>query len=206
MEELVNVYFSQFKKYREIPYSRLKEMGEYIIKKYGEDSITVYEKLVYLLFGEGEVGDELALYTSIFERNTTIGQYREMVLKGISKLMDVLKEDGVWKEVNNYHITVYYSLYLKFLVKLYLKLYDMKLSDPNVRTADAKEKFVINAVNLAVVLLSIPLVMYLKDGKVFPYISELTGLLLYAMAEPPLPSTDSLGYYFFSRIHSDLRI
>ncbi|WP_149528203.1 hypothetical protein [Sulfuracidifex tepidarius] len=193
-------------------------MREYLVKKYEENIISIMESTLSLLGGNeeeapevldnvNEIGEDIKLYNSIIEHNTTIGQYRDIIIRGLEKLIESLSknEDKFWKEVMNssslnFQITIYYSLYLKFLTKAYLRLTELKV-DPNMKTAECPKKRILGAVNSLVGILGTPLIMYVKENRIYPYISDLTGILLYVTKDEVLPSGNSLGYYLFSRIH-----
>ena len=213
-------YFNQFqdKKYRNFPTELINKMQDYLIRKYEENFLSIMESTLLLLRGDedalsrvlnevNKIWEELNLYNSIVEHNTTIGQYKDMIMKGIENLIKILSEneDKFWKEVlnsasPNFQITTYYSLYLEFLTKTYVRLKELKVN-PNVKTADCPKKDVLNVVNSLVGILGIPLIMYIRENKIYPYISELIGLLLYATRDEVLLPSRSLGYYLFSRIH-----
>jgi len=136
-------------------------------------------------------------YYRMLENDTT----KEDMLNELQKLINGLREneEEFYKEVLNSHnpnflITAYYSLYLRFITKVYLKL------QASI-TEDSRIKDIFNTVGF----FGIPLLIYLKKKEVFPYISELSGALLHALVadRTPMPSKDSLGYYLFLKLHAD---
>jgi hypothetical protein len=133
-----------------------------------------------------------------------------MVMNELQKLIDGLKknEEEFYKEVlnsdnPNFLITTYYSLYLRFVTTVYLKLHKTNITNPNIKTKDCRIKDIFNITNFLVGFFGMPILIYIKKKEVFPYISELSGALLHALVadRTPMPSKDSLGYYLFSKIH-----
>jgi hypothetical protein len=146
------------------------------------------------------------------ENNTTIGEYINIVMGKLQKLIDELKknEEEFYKEIlnsdnPNFLITTYYSLYLRFVTTVYLKLHKINITDPNIKTKDSRIKDIFNIANFLVGLFGMPILIYIKKKEVFPYISELSGALLHALVadRTPMPSKGSLGYYLFIKIHAD---
>ena len=136
-------------------------------------------------------------YYRMLENDTT----KEDMMNELQKLVNGLREneEEFYEEVLNSHnpnflITAYYSLYLRFVTKVYLKLHSANI------TEDSRIKDIFNAVGF----FGIPLLIYLKKKEVFPYISELSGALLHALVSDmtPLPSKDSFGYYLFLKLHA----
>ena len=105
----------------------------------------------------------------------------------------------------NFLITTYYSLYLRFVTTVYLKLHKTNITNPNIKTKDSRIKDIFNIANFLVGFFGMPILIYIKKKEVFPYISELSGALLHALVadRTPMPSKDSLGYYLFFKIHAD---
>jgi len=125
---------------------------------------------------------------------------KEDMMNELQKLVNGLREneEEFYKEVLNSHnpnflITAYYSLYLRFVTKVYLKL------QANITNSRIKDIF--NAVGF----FGMPILLYLKKKEVYPYISELSGVLLHALVSDMtlVPSKDSFGYYLFLKLHGD---
>ena len=159
-----------------------------------------------------KIKEDFELYNSIPENNITIEEYANMVMDKIQKLINELKknEEEFYKEVlnsdsPNFLIASYYSLYLRFVRTVYLKLNKINITDPNIETKDSINKDIFNITNFLVGFFGMPILVYIKKKEVLPYISELSGALLHALVtdSTPMPSKDSLGYYLFSKIHAD---
>jgi hypothetical protein len=170
------------------------------------------DNLKILLKEVEKIKEDFELYNSMLENNTTIGEYVNMVMNELQKLIDGLKknEEEFYKEVlnsdnPNFLITTYYSLYLRFVTTVYLKLHKTDITNPNIKTKDSRIKDIFNIANFLVGFFGMPILIYIKKKEVFPYISELSGALLHALVADriPMPSKDSLGYYLFSKIHAD---
>ena len=195
----------------------VEKMRNYLVKHYDENLFEIYEGMLMLVLNEDKdklkilskevekIKEDFELYNSILENNTTIGEYVDMVMNELQKLIDGLKknEEEFYKEVlnsdnPNFLITTYYSLYLRFVTTVYLKLHKV-----GVKT-EASVKDIFNIANFLVGFFGIPILIYIKKKEVFPYISELSGALLHALVadRTPMPSKDSLGYYLFSKIHA----
>lgn len=210
-------------KNRNFPVHLLEKMRDYLVKQYEENLFEIYEgmlmlilnpedkdKLKILLKEVEKIKEDFELYNSMLENNTTIGEYVDMVMKELQKLIDGLKknEEEFYKEVlnsdnPNFLITTYYSLYLRFVTTVYLKLHKTNITKPNIKTKDSRIKDIFNITNFLVGFFGTPILIYIKKKEVFPYISELSGALLHALVadRTPMPSKDSLGYYLFSKIH-----
>jgi len=210
-------------KNRNFPVHLLEKMRDYLVKQYEENLFEIYEgmlmlilnpedkdKLKILLKEVEKIKEDFELYNSILENNTTIGEYVDMVMNELQKLIDGLKknEEEFYKEVlnsdnPNFLITTYYSLYLRFVTTVYLKLHKTNITKPNIKTKDSRIKDIFNITNFLVGFFGTPILIYIKKKEVFPYISELSGALLHALVadRTPMPSKDSLGYYLFSKIH-----
>jgi len=210
-------------KNRNFPVHLLEKMRDYLVKQYEENLFEIYEgmlmlilnpededKLKILLKEAEKIKEDFELYNSMLENNTTIGEYVNMVMKELQKLIDGLKknEEEFYKEVlnsdnPNFLITTYYSLYLRFVTTVYLKLHKTNITKPNIKTKDSRIKDIFNITNFLVGFFGTPILIYIKKKEVFPYISELSGALLHALVadRTPMPSKDSLGYYLFSKIH-----
>ena len=203
-------------KNRNFPVHLLEKMRNYLVKQYEENLFEIYEGMLTLILNEDK--DKLKILSKevekikkefgfMFDSNVTIGEYVNMVMNGLQKLIDGLKknEEEFYKEVlnsdnPNFLITTYYSLYLRFVTTVYLKLHKT-----NIKTKDSRIKDIFNIANFLVGFFGMPILLYIKKKEVFPYISELSGALLHALVADriPMPSKDSLGYYLFSKIHAD---
>ena len=194
----------------------LEKMWNYLVKQYEENLFEIYEGMLMLILNEDK--DNLKILSKevekikkefefMFDGNVTIGEYVNMVMRELQKLIDGLKknEEEFYKEVlnsdnPNFLITTYYSLYLRFVTTVYLKLHRT-----NIKTKDSRIKDIFSIANFLVGFFGIPILIYIKKKEVFPYISELSGALLHALVadRTPMPSKDSLGYYLFFKIHAD---
>ena len=212
-------------KNRNFPVHILEKMRDYLVKQYEENLFEIYEGMLTLILNPEDkdklkilskevekIKEDFELYNSMLENNTTIGEYVNMVMNELQKLIDGLKknEEEFYKEVlnsdnPNFLITTYYSLYLRFITKVYLKLHKTNITNPNIKTKDSRIKDIFNIANFLVGFFGMPILIYIKKKEVFPYISELSGALLHALVADriPMPSKDSLGYYLFSKIHAD---
>jgi hypothetical protein len=212
-------------KNRNFPTHLLVKMRDYLVKRYEENLFEIYEAMLMLILNPEDkdklkilskevekIKEDFELYNSMLENNTTIGEYVKMVMNELRKLIDGLKknEEEFYKEVlnsdnPNFLITTYYSLYLRFVTTVYLKLHKINIIDPNIKTKDSRIKDIFNIANFLVGFFGIPILIYIKKKEVFPYISELSGALLHALVADriPMPSKDSLGYYLFTKIHAD---
>jgi len=212
-------------KNRNFPVHRLEKMRDYLVKQYEENLFEIYDGMLMLILNpedkdklkilskEAEkIKEDFELYNSTLENDTTIGEYVNMVMKELQKLIDGLKknEEEFYKEVlnsdnPNFLITTYYSLYLRFVTTVYLKLHKTNITKPNIKTKDSRIKDIFNIANFLVEFFGMPILIYIKKKEVFPYISELSGALLHALVadRTPMPSKDSLGYYLFLKIHAD---
>jgi hypothetical protein len=209
-------------KNRNFPVHLLEKMRNYLVKQYEENLFEIYEGMLMLILNEDKdnlkillkevekIKEDFELYNSMLENNTTIGEYVNMVMKELQKLIDGLKknEEEFYKEVlnsdnPNFLITTYYSLYLRFVTTVYLKLHKINITNPNIKTKDSRIKDIFNIANFLVGFFGMPILIYIKKKEVFPYISELSGALLHALVadRTPVPSKDSLGYHLFSKIH-----
>ena len=208
-------------KNRNFPVHLLEKMRDYLVKQYEENLFEIYEGMLMLILNpedkdklkilskEAEkIKEDFELYNSMLENTTTIGEYVNMVMNKLQKLIDGLKknEEEFYKEVlnsdnPNFLITTYYSLYLRFVTTVYLKLHKTNITNPNIKTKDSRIKDIFNIANFLVGFFGMPILIYIKKKEVFPYISELSGALLHALVadRTPMPSKDSLGYYLFSR-------
>ena len=187
------------------------EMWDYLAKHEYEDMLMLAlnedkDKLKMLSKEAEKIKEDFGF---MFDSNGTIEEYVNMVMNGLQKLIDGLKknEEEFYKEVlnsdnPNFLITAYYSLYLRFVTTVYLKLHKTNIKT----TKDSRIKDIFNIANFLVGFFGIPILIYIKKKEVFPYISELSGALLHALVadRTPIPSKDSsLGYYLFFKIHAD---
>jgi len=185
------------------------EMWDYLAKHEYEDMLMLAlnedkDKLKMLSKEAEKIKEDFGF---MFDSDVTIEEYVNMVMNGLQKLIDGLKknEEEFYKEVlnsdnPNFLITAYYSLYLRFVTTVYLKLHKT-----NIKTKDSRIKDIFNIDNFLVGFFGMPILIYIKKKEVFPSISELSGALLHALVadRTPMPSKDSLGYYLFFKIHAD---
>ena len=185
------------------------EMWDYLAKHEYEDMLMLAlnedkDKLKILSKEAEKIKEDFGF---MFDSDVTIEEYVNMVMNGLQKLIDGLKknEEEFYKEVlnsdnPNFLITAYYSLYLRFVTTVYLKLHKT-----NIKTKDSRIKDIFNIDNFLVGFFGMPILIYIKKKEVFPSISELSGALLHALVadRTPMPSKDSLGYYLFFKIHAD---
>jgi len=212
-------------KNRNFPVHLLEKMRNYLVKQYEENLFMIYESMTTLILNPEDkdklkilskevekIKEDFELYNSILENNTTIGEYVNMVMNELQRLIDGLKknEEEFYKEVlnsdnPNFLIITYYSLYLRFVTTVYLELHKTDVTNPNTKAKDSGIKDMFNIVNFLVGFFGMPILIYIKKKEVFPYISELSGALLHTLVadRTPMPSKDSLGYYLFLRIHTD---
>ena len=190
------------------------EMWDYLAKHEYEDMLMLAlnedkDKLKILSKEAEKIKEDFGF---MFDSDVTIEEYVNMVMNGLQKLIDGLKknEDEFYKEVlnsdnPNFLITTYYSLYLRFVTTVYLKLHKTNITNPNTKTKDSEIKDIFNITNFLVGFFGTPILIYIKKKEVLPYVSELSEALLHALVadRTPMPSKDSLGYYLFSKIHTD---
>jgi glutathionyl-hydroquinone reductase len=194
----------------------LEELRDYLAGQYEKNLFEIYEGMLTLILNEDK--DKLKILSKevekikkdfgfMFDNDGTIEEYVNMVMNGLQKLIDELKknEEEFYKEVlnsdnPNFLITAYYSLYLRFVTTVYLKLHRINTKT----TKDSRIKDIFNIANFLVGFFGMPILIYIKKKEVFPYISDLSGALLHALVadRTPIPSKDSLGYYLFSKIHA----
>ena len=195
---------------------RLEEMRGYLVKQYEENLFEIYEGMLMLVLNEDKEPKMLSKevekikkdFGFMFDDDGTIEEYVNTVMNKLQKLIDGLKEneDEFYKEAlnsdnPNFLITTYYSLYLRFVTKVYLKLNKIDIKT----TKDSRVRDIFNITNFLVGFFGMPILLYIKKKEVFPYISELSGALLHALVadRTPIPSKDSWGYYLFFKIHAD---
>ena len=198
----------------------VEKMSRYLAKTYADEILQIYDSLLIISLDPDKRDyldiimqlekkyEKLRDDLSILENNTKIIDYKEMTLKGLEKLIEGLNEvrkelhEKALKSEFNLQVLLYYSLYLEYLSKVYIKVKELKLENPNVKTANSKEKHYLHAVNFIVTLLGVPIIQYINEGKIFPYLSDLNGVLLYILSlDVLIPSPRSLGYYMFSKLH-----
>ena len=186
------------------------EMWDYLAKHEYEDMLMLAlnedkDKLKMLSKEAEKIKEDFGF---MFDSDVTIEEYVNMVMNGLQKLIDGLKknEEEFYKEVlnsdnPNFLITAYYSLYLRFVTTVYLKLHKTNIKT----TKDSRIKDIFDIANFLVGFFGMPILIYIKKKEVFPSISELSGALLHALVadRTPMPSKDSLGYYLFFKIHAD---
>ena len=222
--EPFNSYYSTInnKKIHNFPKEMLKKMTDYLIKKYKTNIIQISENLLQILFDPynkealnsleknlESVKEEFNLYNSILENNTTISQLKEITLDALSNLIEGLRknEKKFYNEVLNSDnpnllLNTYYSLYLDFAIKLFNEVKKLKITDPNYKTRDAPEKNVFKSYNSLIYILGIPIILYINDKEVFPYLSEFIGAIFYyiTLENEITPASNSWGYYLFSKL------
>jgi len=179
----------------------VEKMRDYLVKQYEENLFEIYEGMLMLILNpedkdklkilskEAEkIKEDFELYNSMLENNTTIGEYVNMVMKELQQLIDGLKknEEEFYKEVlnsdnPNFLITTYYSLYLRFVTTVYSKLHKTNITNPNIEAKDSRTKGILDIANFLAGLFGIPILIYIKTREVFPYISELSGILLHTI-------------------------
>jgi hypothetical protein len=192
---------------------RLEEMRDYLAKQYEENLFEIYWGMLMLVLNEDKEPEILSKeaekirkdFGFMFDDDGTIEEYVNTVMNGLQKLIDELmkNEEEFYNEAlnsdnPNFLITTYYSLYLRFVTKVYLKLQTVTKT-----TKDSRIKDIFNIANFLVGFFGMPILLYIKKKEVFPYISELSVVLLHALVadRTPVPSKDSLGYYLFFKIH-----
>jgi hypothetical protein len=88
---------------------------------------------------------------------------------------------------------------LDFVVKLFNEVKKLKITDPNYKTI---EKNVFKSYNSLIYILGIPIILYINDKEVFPYLSEFIGAIFYyiTLEDEIMPASNSWGYYLFSKL------
>ena len=192
---------------------RLEEMRDYLAKQYEENLFEIYWGMLMLVLNEDKEPEILSKeaekirkdFGFMFDDDGTIEEYVNTVMNGLQKLIDELmkNEEEFYNEAlnsdnPNFLITTYYSLYLRFVTKVYLKLQTVTKT-----TKDSRIKDIFNIANFLVGFFGMPILLYIKKKEVFPHASELSVVLLHALVadRTPVPSKDSLGYYLFFKIH-----
>ena len=193
----------------------LDEIQDYLAKQYEENLFEIYEGMLMLILNEDKESKILSKevekirkdFGFMFDSSDTTKEYVNTVMNKLQKLIDELKEneDEFYTEAlnsdnPNFLITTYYSLYLRFVTKVYLKLQTITKT-----TNDSRIKDIFNIAIFLVGFFGMPILLYIKKKEVFPYISELSVVLLHALVTDRtlVPSKDSWGYYLFLRIHTD---
>ena len=192
---------------------RLEEVQNYLTEQYEENLFEIYEGILMLVLNEDKEPKMLSKevekikkdFGFMFDDDGTIEDYVNTVMNGLQKLIDELEknEDEFYTEAlnsdnPNFLITTYYSLYLRFVTKVYLKLQTITKT-----TNDSRIKDIFNIAIFLVGFFGMPILLYIKKKEVFPYISELSVVLLHALVadRTSASSKDSWGYYLFLRLH-----
>jgi len=191
---------------------RLEEMQNYLTKRYEENLFEIYESMLILNEDKDkskmlskEVEKIKKDFGFMFDDDGTIEEYVNTVMNKLQKLIDGLKEneeefytEALNSDNPNFLITTYYSLYLRFVTKVYLKLQTITKT-----TNDSRIKDIFNIAIFLVGFFGMPILLYIKKKEVFPYISELSVVLLHALVadRTSASSKDSWGYYLFLRLH-----
>jgi len=195
---------------------RLDEIQNYLTKHYEENLFEIYEGMLMLILNEDKDKSKILSkevekikkdFGFMFDDDGTIEEYVNMTMNGLQKLIDELKknEDEFYTEAlnsdnPNFLITTYYSLYLRFVTKVYLKLQTITKT-----TKDSRIKDIFDIAIFLVGFFGMPILLYIKKKEVFLHASELSVVLLHALVADRtlVPSKDSLGYYLFLKIHAD---
>ena len=186
----------------------LEEIQNYLTKRYEENLFEIYEGM--LVLNEDKEPKMLSKEVEKIKRDFgfmfddgTIEEYVNMTMNKLQKLIDELKknEDEFYIEAlnsdnPNFPITTYYSLYLRFVTKVYLKLQSITKT-----TKDSRIKDIFNIAIFLVGFFGMPILLYIKKKEVFNHISELSVVLLHALVADRtlVPSKDSWEYYLFMR-------
>ncbi|BFH73008.1 hypothetical protein SJAV_09520 [Sulfurisphaera javensis] len=160
------------------------------------------ESVVNIIYKKIE--EEIELYNSIVKQNTDIEEYEEIIENKLRKLIDALRknqeefEREAFKDYSGIFIISYYTIYLDFVTKLYSMLAYLKLA----RTMDPfHEKKIINLINTTVFVFAIPIIVYLKKGRIMGEITFLQGYMLYFInRDKTVVDPNSLGYKLFRAI------
>ncbi len=202
---------SLLEKYSPVP---LEEIRDYLTRQYEENLLEIYEGMLMLVLNEDKEPEILSKEAEKIRKDFafmfddgTIEEYVNAMMKGLQKLIDELMKNEIefyTEALNsdnpNFLITTYYSMYLRFVTKVYLKLNKIGIKT----TKDSRIRDIFNVANFLVGFFGMPILLYIKKKEVFPHASELSGALLHALVadRTPVPSKDSLGYYLFFRIHA----
>jgi hypothetical protein len=149
-----------------------------------EENLFVIDEGVLTLILNPEDKDKLKILSKGVEKlASNLGLNSSMSVDGLQNLIDVLKEneEEFYKEVlnsgnPNFLITTYYSLYLRFVTKVYLKLREI-----NAKVKDSRIEDIFSIANFLIGFFGMPILIYVKKKEVFPCISELSGILLHAI-------------------------
>ena len=166
--------------YYKIP---VEKMQDWWANQYEENLFVIYESVSTLILNP-EDGNKLKILSKEVEKlASNLGLNSSMSVDGLRKLIDGLKEneEEFYKEVlnssnPNFLITTYYSLYLRFATKVYLKLREI-----NTKAKDSRIEDIFSIANFLIGFFGMPILIYIKKKEVFPYISELSGILLHAI-------------------------
>ena len=189
---------------------RLEEMRGYLVKQYEENLFEIYEGMLMLVLNEDKEPKMLSKevekikkdFGFMFDDDGTIEEYVNTVMNKLQKLIDELKkneEEFYTEALNsdnpNFLITTYYSLYLRFVTKVYLKLQTI-----TEITNDSGVRNILDITNFLVGFFGMPILLYIKKKEVFVHVSELSVVLLHALIADKVltPSKDSWGYYLFT--------
>jgi len=161
----------------------LEKMQDYLANQYEEDLFVIDEGVLTLILNP-EDKDKLEILSKKAEKiMANFGIYNSMTINDLQKLIDVLKEneEEFYKEVlnsgnPNFLITSYYSLYLRFATKVYLKLREI-----STKVKDSRIEDIFSIASFLIGFFGMPILIYIKKKEVFPYISELSGILLHAI-------------------------
>jgi len=161
----------------------VEKMQDYLANQYEENLFAIDESVLTLILNP-EDKDKLKILSKEAEKlASNLGLNSSMSVDGLRNLIDVLKEneEEFYKEVlnsgnPNFLITSYYSLYLRFATKVYLKLREI-----GTEAKDSRIEDIFSIANFLTGFFGIPILIYIKKKEVFPYISELSGILLHAI-------------------------
>jgi len=161
----------------------VEKMQDYLANQYEENLFAIHESVLTLILNP-EDKDKLKILSKEAEKlASNLGLNSSMSVDGLRNLIDVLKEneEEFYKEVlnsgnPNFLITSYYSLYLRFATKVYLKLREI-----GTEAKDSRIEDIFSIVNFLIGFFGMPILIYIKKKEVFPCISELSGILLHAI-------------------------
>ena len=161
----------------------LEKMQDYLANQYEENLFVIDEGVLTLILNP-EDKDKLKILSKEVEKlASNLGLNSSMSVDGLQNLIDVLKEneEEFYKEVlnsgnPNFLITSYYSLYLRFATKVYLKLREI-----GTEAKDSRIEDIFSITNFLIGFFGMPILIYIKKKEVFPCVSELSGILLHAI-------------------------
>ena len=170
----------------------VEKMQDWWANQY-EENLFVIDEGVLLLILNPEDKDKLKILSKGVEKlASNLGLNNSISMDGLRKLIDVLKEneEEFYKEVlnsgnPNFLITSYYSLYLRFVTKVYLKLREI-----GTKAKDSRIEDIFSIASFLIGFFGMPILIYIKKKEVFPCISELSGILLQKMG---VKGTESLA-------------